>query len=81
MNSVMGDLEDQFRHRNDEIQNEKRADREQRLDYIRQEQEARRTGDMTAQGIVAPQQPALESEMVTPDAGREKIARWEGDSD
>ena len=81
MNSVMGDLEDQFRRRNDEIQDEKRVDREQRLDYIRQEQEARRTGDMTAQGIVAPRQQALESEMVAPDADREKIARWEGDDD
>src|SRR5690554_5458333 len=81
MESVMGDLEQQFRQRNEEIQNEKRSDREQRLDYIRQEQEARRTGDMTAQGLVLPQQPALDSEMVSPNAEREKIARWEGDND
>ncbi len=31
MNSVMGDLQDQFRHRSDEIQDEKRVDREQRV--------------------------------------------------
>jgi hypothetical protein len=80
INSVVGDLEDQFRRRNDEIKNEKQADREQRLDYIRQEQEARRTGDMAAQGLVAPEQRAsLESDVVS-DQDREKIARWEGDT-
>lgn len=80
MNNVMGDLEDQFQRRSEEIQNEKRVDREQRLEYIRQEQEARRTGDMSAQGLVAPQRKELESEMVT-DSIREKISRWEEDSD
>lgn len=80
INSVVGDLEDQFRRRNDEIKSEKQADREQRLDYIRQEQEARRTGDMAAQGLVAPEQRAsLESDVVS-DQDREKIARWEGDT-
>lgn len=80
MNSVMGDLEEQFRRRDEEIQNEKQADKEQRLDYIRQEQEARRTGDLTAQGLVSPQQQAIDSGMAT-DVDREKISRWEGDSD
>ncbi|MBN7771025.1 hypothetical protein KUV44_07045 [Marinobacter daepoensis] len=80
INSVMGDLEEQFRRRNEEIQNEKQADREQRLDYIRQEQEARRTGDMTAQGLVSPERRAsLEADVVT-SQDREKIARWEGDA-
>ncbi|MBJ6137317.1 hypothetical protein [Marinobacter litoralis] len=80
MNSVMGDLEDEFRRRDEEIQSEKQADKAQRLDYIRQEQEARRTGDLTAQGLASPQQQALESEM-TVDNEREKISRWEGEAD
>ena len=81
MNSVVGGLEAQFHTRNEEILNDKRADREARLDYIRQEQQARRTGDLSAQGLVAPEQrEALEADL--PDAGeREKIARWEGNSD
>ncbi|MGC8120250.1 hypothetical protein [Marinobacter sp. VGCF2001] len=80
INSVVGDLEDQFRRRDDEIKSEKQADREQRLDYIRQEQEARRTGDMAAQGLVAPEQRAsLEADVIN-DQDREKIARWEGDT-
>lgn len=81
MNSVMGDLEDEFRRRNDEIQNEKREDKDQRLDYIRQEQEARRTGDMTAQGLATHQQPALDSAMPEADPERQKISRWEGEGD
>ncbi|HLV77716.1 MAG TPA: hypothetical protein VKY53_07335 [Marinobacter sp.] len=80
MSSVMGDLEDEFRRRNEEIQNEKRADKEQRLDYIRQEQEARRTGDLTAQGLVPPQQQVLDTPMAS-EIDREKISRWEGDAD
>lgn len=81
MNSVVGGLEEEFHARNEEVRSEKRADREERLDYIRQEQEARRTGDLSAQGLVAPEQrDALESDL--PNAGeREKITRWEGDSD
>jgi len=80
MNSIMGDLEDEFRRRDDEIQSDKQADKEQRLDYIRQEQEARRTGDLAAQGLTSPQQRAIESEMPV-DADREKISRWEGEAD
>lgn len=80
INSVVGDLEEQFRRRNEEIHSEKQADREQRLDYIRQEQEARRTGDMAAQGLATPEQRAsLEADVVS-DRDREKIARWEGDA-
>lgn len=81
MNSVVGGLEAQFHTRNEEILSDKRADREARLEYIRREQQARRTGDLSAQGLVAPEQrEALEADL--PDAGeREKIARWEGNSD
>lgn len=79
MNNVMGDLKEQFRQRNEEIQNEKRSDREQRLDYIRQEQEARRTGDIAAQSLLTPQQSELQSRIVSPEVEHEKIARWEGD--
>ncbi|MBR9870820.1 MAG: hypothetical protein GYB26_06750 [Gammaproteobacteria bacterium] len=80
MNGVMGDLEDEFRRRDDEIQSDKQADKAQRLDYIRQEQEARRTGDLAAQGLTSPQQRAIESEMPA-DTEREKISRWEGEAD
>lgn len=84
INNVVGDLEDEFRRRNDEIREEKRADREERLDYIRQEQEARRTGDMSAQGLVAREpQTALENQRddapMTQSPEREKIQRWEGE--
>ncbi|MCX2779080.1 hypothetical protein [Microbulbifer thermotolerans] len=80
INSVIGDLENAFRQRHEEIQSDKQIDQEQRLDYIRREQEARRAGDMAAQGLVAPQQPtALEADPVQ-DPKREQISRWEGES-
>ncbi|KAA1176128.1 hypothetical protein FWJ25_03070 [Marinobacter salinexigens] len=81
LNGVVGDLEDQFRRRNEEFRNEKRADQDERLDYIRREQEARRTGDMSAQGLVAPEaRAALEESPLEGSADREKVARWEGES-
>lgn len=51
------------------------------MDYIRREQEARRAGDMAAQGLAPSQQSAaaLEVDPVR-DSGREQIARWEGES-
>lgn len=77
MNSVMGDLQTEFHTRSEEIQSEKRADRDERLDYIRQEQEARRTGDLTAQGLVSSaERKVLDSDMVA-DPDREKVAHWE----
>ncbi|SFL99625.1 hypothetical protein [Marinobacter zhejiangensis] len=83
INSVVGDLENQFRLRNDELREEKRADREERLDYIRQEQEARRTGDMVAQGLTRDPQGTLPNQdqgVLQQPQDREQVSRWEGNS-
>ena len=79
MNSVISDLQHQFERRDDEIKAQKREDREERLDYIREEQAARRTGDLSAQGLVsdeAREELAHQPEdPLDPPREREQIAR------
>lgn len=82
LNGIIDDLESQFRRRDEELKADKQADRDERLEYIRQEQEARRTGDMAAQGLSRQAQEALahDRDKPLPDPiDREQIKRWEGE--
>lgn len=82
LNGIIEDLQAQFQRRDQELKADKQADKDERLDYIRREQEARRTGDMTAQGLTRQAQSALGQDQEGPlpqPTEREQIKRWEGE--
>ena len=82
LNGIIEDLQSQFQRRDEELKADKQADKDERLDYIRAEQEARRTGDMTAQGLTRQAQEALEQNKDKPlpePIEREQIKRWESE--